>query len=153
MTENVQASLDEMARGDRDFGALYRAVARALGLSESAMWVLYFADTSRKPLSQQEIVEATTLPKQTVNSAISSLMRKGLVSLEAVPGTRNRKNVLLTEEGDRLAARTVRRLRVAEEQAVTHMGHERLTLFVELRDELIGLIAEALAEEGIINVP
>lgn len=47
--------------------------------------------------SQQSICEMWSLSKQTVNSIIYSMKRKGLVYLERIPHTRNKKIIRLTQ--------------------------------------------------------
>ena len=61
--------------------------------------ILYFASDEETVLTQQEICNAFFLPKQTVNTAIAGLAQKGLVELELIPGTRNKKRILLTYAG------------------------------------------------------
>lgn len=75
--------------------------------------ILYFASDEETVLTQQEICNACFLPKQTVNTAIAGLAQKGLVELELIPGTRNRKRILLTDAGRELEKNTTDRLRGA----------------------------------------
>lgn len=75
--------------------------------------ILYFASDEETVLTQQEICNACFLPKQTVNTAIAGLAQKGLVELELIPGTRNKKRILLTDAGRELEKNTTDRLRGA----------------------------------------
>ena len=149
MDKATETTLSEMARCDRKFSALYRDAAKAFGLSEAAMWALYAVASSDEPVSQRELAGAMGLSKQTVNSAVASLADKGLVGLRVVPGTRNRKDIVLTDAGEELAARTVARMREAEARAVRALGAERMRLYVELHDELIAALAREFEEGGI----
>ena len=87
MKEEYDALLDEMAKRDREFGSVYHKVAHSFGLSESAMWTLYFLGDPADRFTQQDLAEAMALPKQTVNSAVSKLTREGLVKLEPIVGS------------------------------------------------------------------
>lgn len=149
MKEGTESILNELARCDRTFSALYRETARAFGLSEAAMWALYAVESADEPVSQRELAGAMGLSKQTVNSAVASLAERGLMELRPVPGTRNRKDIALTESGEELVARTVRRLRSAEACAVESLGERKAKLFVDLHDELICALHRELREEGI----
>ena len=151
MREETSAILREMAERDRAFGALYRGAARAFGLSEAAMWVLYEVAASYEPISQRELCGSMGMSKQTVNSAVASLAARGLVELRLVPGTRNRKDILLTKEGTELAERTVGRLREAEGRAVVALGDEKARLYVGLHDEFIAALGLELEREGIAH--
>lgn len=149
MKERTEGILNELARCDRAFSTLYREAARAFGLSEAAMWALYAVESADGPISQRELAGAMGLSKQTVNSAVASLADKGLVELRPVPGTRNRKDIALTESGEDLVSRTVRRLRDAEARAVEALGEKKAKLFVSLHDEFISALHWELLEEGI----
>ena len=149
MEEKPEDILNEMARCDRAFGSLYREAAREFGLSEAAMWVLYSAASSGAPVSQCDLSGAMGLSKQTVNSAVASLEAKGLIELHPVPGTRNRKDIVLTEAGEELASRTVGRMREAEARAVESLGDDKARLYVELHDEFIATLEWEFEKEGI----
>ncbi len=149
MNPRASQYLDQMAANDRKFGALYRDVAKEFGFSECAMWALYYIHLSEDPVSQQDLVELMSVPKQTMNSAVSGLTSKGLVELEPLSGTRNRKRLRLTEAGVELANQTVARLRAAEERAVQVLGDEKAQLYVELHDEFLAALSGELAREGI----
>ena len=113
------------------------------------MWALYTVESADGPISQRELSGAMGLSKQTVNSAVASLSGKGLVELCPVPGTRNRKDIALTESGEDFVSQTVRRLRGAEMRAVGVLGEDKARAFVELHDEFISALHRELREEGI----
>ena len=48
--------------------------------------------------SQQDICNAWSLSKQTVNSIVSNMVKKGYVYLEMVPGSKNRKFICYFKE-------------------------------------------------------
>ena len=149
MNEETSAILAEIAKRDHAFGALYRGVAKAFGLSEAAMWVLYAAESSPEVVSQRDLSGSMGMSKQTVNSAVASLAAKELVELRVVPGTRNRKDIVLTDAGTKLAQETVARLREAESRAVESLGFEKARLYVDLHDEFISALSSELGKEGI----
>ena len=69
------------------------------------------------------------LSAQTVNSALKSLEKQGIISLEAVPGNKKNKLVSLTEHGLTLTQRVIARLTDAERNAILSMtADERRTL-------------------------
>lgn len=77
---------------------------------------------SEEEYSQQDLSELLYLPKQTVNSIISNLVKKGFVFLEHVPGTKNRKVVRLTKEGKDYGKQKVMWIFQAEEKALERMA-------------------------------
>ena len=134
---------------EKQFDALYRGVASRFGMPDCAMWVLYFLISSDEPLTQQDLIEKMMFPKQTINSAVMALAKKGLLELQMIPGTRNRKNILLTESGVETAHNTVEKMRRAEERAVTSMGAEKTEQFAELYREFFSKLQQEFQKEGL----
>ena len=115
------------------------------------MWVLYFLTAADEPLTQQDMIEQMHFPKQTVNSAVSGLVRKGYIQLQAIPGTRNRKNLVLTGPGTVIAENTVKKLRAAEERAANQLGTEKMAQYVALHEAFLGALREEFKKEGILD--
>ena len=77
---------------------LYHRLARACGLPDCAFWLLYTLRSEEAPLTQTQLSEQLSLPKQTVNSALKKLVEEGVLRLEAADGNLKNKRVCLTEE-------------------------------------------------------
>lgn len=93
-------------------GMAYHEAALKLGLSDSAMSVLYTVRGEGKPCPLSLIRRLAGMSKQTVNSALRKLEKDGIIRLEAVDG--KRKSAALTDKGKALADRTVARVIAAE---------------------------------------
>lgn len=134
------------------YDQLYRCAAETFELPDSAMWVLYHLSVAKPAgeISQQDLVDLTMLPKQTINSAVSGLVEEGLVELEPIPGTRNRKRILLTSEGEELAEETVLKLYRAECRALGRMGQKKMEQLFELCDELYDDLLDEFELENIV---
>lgn len=137
MRRKTKEYLSEMNAQEKRFGALYRQAALQFGLSECAMWVLYFLVSSDEPLTQHELTERIMFPKQTINSAVISLARRGYLELRTIPEKRSSKQVVLSSEGGQLAQNTVKKMRTAEERAVKALGQEKIEQFIALHDEFM----------------
>lgn len=109
---------------------IYHDIAQHYGLSDSVHWILYMLYESEDGVSQTELCEAWHLSKQTVNSAISAMIQKGLVSLESVPGTKNRKNIVLTEKGHQLSSKVIGEMQEIERSALSRIPEEERELFI-----------------------
>lgn len=144
MKRKAKDYLSAMNAQEKRFGALYRQAAVTFGLPECAMWVLYFLISADELLTQQELTERMMFPKQTINSAVSSLSQKGYLELRTIPEMRSRKQIVLTPEGEQLALNTVKKMRTAEERAVKALGHEKIEQFIALHDEFITQICAEL---------
>lgn len=109
----IQEIMNQIDEQRKEQNAVYHNVAVKYGMSDTVMMILYFASDEETVLTQQEICNACFLPKQTVNTAIAGLAQKGLVELELIPGTRNKKRILLTDAGRELEKNTTDRLPTA----------------------------------------
>lgn len=89
---------------------LYHRLARACGLPDCAFWLLYTLRSEEAPLTQTQLSEQLSLPKQTVNSALKKLVEEGVLRLEAADGNLKNKRVCLTEAGEAFLRRTVDRV-------------------------------------------
>lgn len=118
----ARALLDKTNRQFNEYNALYHAAAQRCGLSDAAFWTLYALVTSCEPLPQNRIAADWGIPKQTLNSAVAAMVKKGLLALCPGKGAHSGKLVTLTDEGRALAERTVGPVIAAEQQAMTRQG-------------------------------
>lgn len=118
----ARALLDKTNRQFNECNALYHAAAQRCGLSDAAFWTLYALVTSCEPLTQNRIAADWGIPKQTLNSAVAAMVKKGLLALCPGKGAQSGKIVTLTAEGRALAERTVGPVIAAEQQAMTRQG-------------------------------
>ena len=93
----------QYARGHGNFG--HGFVAAVLPLSE------------RCALYQREICSEWHYPPQTLNSALKTLERQELISLEPAPGNQKNKQVVLTEKGNSVVQQIISPLVSAERQS------------------------------------
>ena len=143
--------LMNIAKQEKQFDALYRNAGALFGLPDCAMWILYFLSTSEDELSQQDLIEKIMFPKQTINSAVAGLEKKGLIELTMIPGTRNRKKLTLTEAGNEMANKTVSKMYQAECRAVEQMGAERMKQYIELYRDFFICLQEEFKKDGLID--
>lgn len=107
-----------------EINGTYHEAAVRLGLSDSAMTVLYALCGEGGACPLQEIVRQSGMSKQTINSAIRRLEGDGTVRLE--PGEGRGKNVCLTEGGRELVRRTVLPLMALEDEIYASWTKEEL---------------------------
>ena len=97
-----------------DIDRLYHEAALKLGISDSALTVLYtLVIEGRCGIST--VCRLTGMSKQTLNSALRKLEKDGIITLEAVDG--RTKEIKLTPNGNRLAENTAARVAEAETRA------------------------------------
>lgn len=108
---------------------LYHRLARACGLPDCAFWLLYTLRSEEAPLTQTQLSEQLSLPKQTVNSALKKL--------EAADGNLKNKRVCLTEAGEAFLRRTVDRVFGVESAAAARLTEEERSALVALSQKLL----------------
>ena len=125
---------------------LYPRLARACGLPDCAFWLLYTLRSEEAPLTQTQLSEQLSLPKQTVNSAVANLVQKGLVYLE--PGKGRSKYIRPSEAGQKIIQEKIEPIRRAECLALQQMTPEERRYLVALTDRYIGLLHTEMTREA-----
>lgn len=110
---------------------IYRNTAKALGLSESAFWILYTIQEMDDVITQSEICDMQFLPKQTINSALKKLEAEGYLNL-VFTGNRKSKQIILTTKGKELVDNTINAVILAELRAWETLSIEEQNLFLQL---------------------
>ncbi len=135
--QNLRNYRNLMSEADQ----LYALFQKKSGLSDAEYWSL-FAVRAEGCRYQHEICERTYMSRQTVNSALKQLVKKGYVQL-AVPKENQRiKEIILTAEGEAfvrkyvdivhdLEARSWARLEKEEQRALRCISEKMNRIFGE----------------------
>lgn len=151
MKKYIESCLEQLAIQEKKFSALYKEAVALFNIPDCSMWILYYLIISDKDITQQDLIKKILFPKQTINSAVNSLMKKELLNLEVIPNTKNKKKLVLTDRGLKLAQNTVLKLREAECRAIENMGKEKMLKFMELYGEFYNELQKEFKKEGIVN--
>ena len=122
--------------------ALYHGVAVKYGLSDTALWILYLVSEGSGSMTQQDLCRQNCFAKQTINTAVNSLVKSGFLERIPIPGTRNHKGLHLTPAGLELASRTTERLKRAEETAYARFTEAELQAYLDVAGRLIAYLRE-----------
>lgn len=120
---------------------LYGEWAKKNGMSYNRMMILYVLDRGGG-CTQTQITQGWMIPKQTVNTVVKELERKGCVRLQAGRDQKE-KQVCLTESGKALAREKLEELYQIEERAMAAIGPDLCQALVDANLAF----AEALAAE------
>ncbi len=109
---------------------LYHRASLKLGITDSVSIVLYiiYDEGGRCPVS--DIYKKTGISKQTVNSALRSLEKEGILCLEQNTG--RRKTAVLTDKGRAYTENTAARLYQAEINALGNWQDEEVMTYIRL---------------------
>lgn len=144
MNKAAQLQLDRINQQLKEIAGLYKNCSGNFGVSENELWIWYTLIAMSDEYSQQDICSAWSLSKQTVNSIVSNMVKKGYVYLKMVPGSKNRKIICLTEEGREFGEKLVRPLVVAEQNAFARIPLEEQEAIISGVDKYIRYLKEEM---------
>ncbi|MBO5283802.1 MAG: winged helix-turn-helix transcriptional regulator [Lachnospiraceae bacterium] len=126
--------------------AVYHEMSLRLGLSDSAMRILYTICNEGDSCPLPQIRCLSGLSKQTLNSAIRKLENQGILYLEQVNA--KSKKACLTETGKELAGRTALQILLAEDAILASWPQQDVEKYLELTDRFLAALKEKSAHLG-----
>jgi len=120
--------------------ALYHQAALKVGLSDSAMRVLYTIYDNGESCPLSNIYKQSGTSKQTVNSAIRKLEAEGMIRLEQQSG--RSKRVFFTETGKQYADETIARIFEAETAAFSSWADTEIAEHLRLTEKYVDTFRE-----------
>ena len=130
--KSVKVQNIELNRICRKFDEVYHEYAARCGISDASFWVLYTLCESDDIYTQNDLEGMWCFPKQTVNFAISKLVKDGFIRLEQIAAARNSKAVRLTEKGMELCGRIIVPVIEAEQRSLMGMSVQERELLISL---------------------
>lgn len=118
-----------------ELDALYHQASLKIGMTDSAMRVLYALHDNGESCLLSIIYKQSGISKQTVNSAIRKLEEDGIVYLEQHSG--KAKMAYLTEKGKQYVNDTVVKLCDAEVRAFDSWDEEEIDTHIRLMEKYI----------------
>ncbi|MDO5377838.1 MAG: MarR family transcriptional regulator [Clostridia bacterium] len=122
--------------------SLYHEAAQRLGLSDSAMQILYAVRTEKRPCSMSDIARLTGISKQTLHSSIRNLERNGILCLQR--GAGRSAALHLTPEGERLVQARVDPLLSAEADIYRSWSEQETEAFFSLLSKYRAALKERI---------
>ncbi len=93
---------------------------------------MYAIAHSEEALTQNDLCSDFFFPVLTIHSAINNLRKDGLVELQVIPGTRNRKAILPTEKGKDFVENTINKADEVEKNAFLCFNEEEREQYLSL---------------------
>ncbi|MCM1284939.1 MAG: MarR family transcriptional regulator [Acetobacter sp.] len=111
---------------------IYHSIARSYGLTDSIYWILYILYNYDEPVSQIDLCNNWSYSKQTVNSSIAAMLKKEWITLEVIPNTRNKKQIVLTEIGKQFCDEVIGETQDIEQISFSRVSEEERELFISV---------------------
>lgn len=135
MNSRMLNKLKDYEKINRKMDELYHREASMVGLSDCAGMILYALSMSDEPITQKEICEEISMPKQTVNSALKKLETDGIIKYRP-RNDRRYKDILLTEKGESFAEETSGKLITTLCEAFSDLSDKEQDQFLRLYRKL-----------------
>lgn len=143
MDQQLKEQYETLNRQLGELSSIYRDAIKRIGVSENEYWTWITLLHKKEACSQQDICNIWSLPKQTVNTVVTNMVKKGYAVLKAASGARNRKNIELTESGREYGKSIVSPIEAAELRTFEKVPLEvRLACSFALEKYLIALRTE-----------
>lgn len=139
---DIKEQLYSLNKMSKKSVALYHKAALSIGVSDSALGILYALLDAESPCSQFDLCNDWFIPKQTINSSVAALLKKKLITLSPVAGAKNKKSISLTYSGREFAENTVGKLRDAELRTLMELTPKERTLYIRLNTKYNNLLTE-----------
>ena len=101
----------------------------------------------RTKSTPNRIADQLFLSKQTVNSIVTNMVKKGFVRLEHTPGTKNRKVIRLTEAGLAYGREKVLWIFQSEEKAMQETDAQELQACISMLEKYILRLRKEIDEK------
>ena len=142
MQKTVESQLTTLNQLYKKQDTIYHNLALRFGLSDAAFWVLYAVYESNQASSQYDLCNAWFYSKQTINSAVATLVKSKYVQLQKSTGSRNRKVIILTETGQTFCIKVIIPLMEAERKAFAQFSEKEREQYLSVFQGMVDLLQE-----------
>ena len=147
MNYTTKGQLEIINQQMKQLTGIYKTAVSNLGISENEFQIWYALINMEDSLSQQDICDIWSFSKQTVNTIISHMVKNNYATLEVVPGTRNRKNIRLTEEGRKFGESIIVPISNAEVQALERIPLQERIAYLAVLEKYVKLLKKEIHSE------
>ena len=127
-----------------EIDAVYHDAALRLGLSDSALMILYTVCTYGESCLLHDITRLSGVSKQTIHAALHKLADEGVVYLEPVSG--RKKRVCLTKTGKAFAEQTVLQVIEIENEIFGGWTEAEREMYIGLTQRYLSAFREKVKE-------
>ena len=127
-----------------EIASFYHMVALDQGLSDSGYEILKGIFILGEGCSQTDIYKNSYLNKQTVNSSVKQLVKKGLIIVKSID--RKKNGLYLTEEGEKLINERILPIDLIEQDVLEEMSDEEYSILIKLMKKYLDLYKKKYAD-------
>ena len=143
MEESIRRQMTEYNRIFKEEDGLYREASRRLDLPETELWILYLLRLEGS-CTQRELRNRMVQARQSVNTALKAMERKGVIAMAAAEGDRRSRTIRLTERGEALAAEAADPILAAEAMAMASLTAQERETLLRLWEKYVAALAKGM---------
>lgn len=117
----------------KKFDKLYHDIAVKLGISDTVFWIFHNICEYGDTFTQKLLVNYLGAPKQTINSAITNLIKDDLLMIKTIDDKAS-KELTLTDKGNKFLNEKILPIVKAENDAYAKFSKEQLEIFFNVLD-------------------
>lgn len=125
---------------------IYHLYAKRMGISDTALWLLYSLYEEGTAYTQRELCSIWQLPPQTVNSALKTLERQEIIALVPIPGNQKNKRIALTTKGEEMTREIIHPLILAEQRTFAGLTEAEREALLSLTQKHVDLLQEEIGK-------
>lgn len=129
---SIDENYAQYIAGEKKIDELHHRIAAQIGIPDSVMWTLYCLFEEDVVHTQNSVALKMGVPKQTINSAVNWLLKKGYIHMEQLPVARNNKQILLTKQGKAFCEKYIAPVVKAEEKAFDRLSRDEQETYLSL---------------------
>lgn len=139
MNDQINKKWARIQKINKEVDDMYHKIALHYNLSDSAFWVIYVLYEADEPYTQKQICDTWYYNKQTINSAIKTLEKRGYIRKVETENKLNKK-IILTKAGLELAEQSVKKVIEVENKAFSKVSEKELDTIIELLQKELDLL-------------
>ena len=143
VTKTAVSQAERFAELYFEMNGIYYKIYRRDKLNRREVELLYHIRMAKGTITQRDLCDLTGLPKQTINSAVSALTKKGIVELKETPEGGRLRHIEMTQKGWQFAHDHIDVITLCEQQAFADMGAEEVKKLLELIEQFNEKLATA----------
>ena len=134
----ITKQMTEINRLSNELDCLYHNIAQNYGISDTIFLIFSVLSDKETDISQADLCNNWYYSKQTINSAVAAMIKKGWIELETIPNTRNKKRIVLTEDGADFCHRVIGETVEIEFAAYSEFTQDERDNFIKMFEKMNG---------------
>lgn len=141
--DNIKEQANFFCDLTKQINSIYEDYAKSTGLSYTGLYTLHMIALTEN-CTQKFIADQLFLPKQTINSVITTFRKQGLIELRELAEDKRHKTLHLTEKGKQFTAHIFPEIEAAEQNSMAQFTEKERATFLKLMKKYVAAFSKEL---------